>query len=86
MNAAFGALQGDHFPVILAEIARLVVVNASAFTRNSNTGKLRCVALFRVDPHENLYGRENRQSALTMPLDISRQPLRGRVEQRAERC
>jgi len=62
-------------PVLLAEIPRLVVEYPIAFTRSSETGKLICVALFGVDPRENLYWRDDRWNALAMPLNILRQPF-----------
>jgi len=62
-------------PVLLAEIPRLVVEYPIAFTRSSETGKLICVALFGVDPRENLYWRDDRWSAFSMPLNILRQPF-----------
>jgi hypothetical protein len=62
-------------PVLLTEIPRLVVEYPIAFTRSSETGKLICVALFGVDPHENLYWRDERWNAVSLPLNIARQPF-----------
>jgi hypothetical protein len=61
-------------PVILAEIPRLVVEYPIAFTRNES-GKLQCVAVFGVDPRENIYWSDNRWNALSVPLNILRQPF-----------
>ena len=62
-------------PVLLAETPRLVAEYPVAFTRSSDCSKLLCVALFGVDPRENLYWRDNRWSSFSMPLNVAPHPL-----------
>lgn len=62
-------------PVILTEIPRLAVEYPIALTRSSETGALVCVALFGVDARENLYWRDDRWNASSLPLNIARQPF-----------
>ena len=62
-------------PVLLGEIPRLVVEYPVAIIRNTESGRLLCVALFGVDPRENLYWRDERWNAFSMPLNIARQPF-----------
>ena len=46
--------------VVLNEIARLVIEYPIVFTKNGDTGQFVCVALFGVDPQENVYWRDAR--------------------------
>jgi hypothetical protein len=65
--------------VVLAEIPRLVIEYPIVFTKNEQTGQYLCVALFGVDPDQNLYWREGRWSSFSVPLNVGRQPLFVRI-------
>jgi hypothetical protein len=61
--------------VTLSEIPRLVIEYPIAFTKGSEDGPLTPVALFGVDPEQNLYWRNDRWSSASVPLNIGRLPL-----------
>jgi len=61
--------------VALSEIPRLVIEYPIAFTRSSENGPLIPVALFGVNPEQNLYWRDDRWNSVTVPLNIGRQPF-----------
>ncbi|HVQ12188.1 MAG TPA: SapC family protein [Vicinamibacterales bacterium] len=61
--------------VTFNEIMRLVLEYPLVFTQGRNTDQFVCVALFGVDPSENLYWRDGRWNAEFMPLNIARQPF-----------
>jgi hypothetical protein len=61
--------------VTLSEIPRLVVEYPIAFTKSSESGPLIPVALFGVNPEQNLYWRDDRWNSITVPLNIGRQPF-----------
>lgn len=61
--------------ITLNEITRLVLEYPLAFTRPVENGPFVCVALFGVDPSENLYWRNGRWDAEYLPLNIARQPF-----------
>jgi len=61
--------------VTLSEIPRLVIEYPIAFTRNGESGPLIPVALFGVNPEQNLYWRDDRWSSVSVPLNIGRQPF-----------
>jgi hypothetical protein len=61
--------------VVLNEIARLVIEYPIVFTRNGDTGQFVCVALFGVDPQENVYWRDGRWNSFSVPLNVGRQPF-----------
>ncbi len=61
--------------VVLNEIPRLVIEYPIVFTRNGEDGSLIPVALFGVDPKQNLYWREDRWHSVSVPLNIGRQPF-----------
>jgi hypothetical protein len=61
--------------VTLSEIPRLVIEYPVAFTKGDENGTLIPVALFGVDPEQNLYWRDNRWNSASVPLNIRRLPL-----------
>jgi len=61
--------------VALSEIPRLVIEYPIAFTKGSESGPLIPVALFGVNPDQNLYWRDDRWNSVTVPLNIGRQPF-----------
>lgn len=61
--------------VVLDEIPRLVIEYPIAFTRNGEGGPLMPVALFGVNPEQNLYWRDDRWISISVPLNIGRQPF-----------
>jgi hypothetical protein len=61
--------------VALSEIPRLVIEYPIAFTRNGENGPLIPVALFGVNPEQNLYWRDDRWNSVSVPLNIGRQPF-----------
>jgi hypothetical protein len=61
--------------VVLSEIARLVIEYPIVITKNGETGQFLCVALFGVDPQENLFWSENRWNSYSVPLNVGRQPF-----------
>lgn len=75
-EAAFAACKSITMcAVALEEIPRIVVEYPVAFTRNTDTDQYVCVALFGIDPTENLYWREGRWSSYCVPLNVGRQPF-----------
>ncbi len=61
--------------ITLNEITRLVLEYPLAFVRPAENGPYVCVALFGVDPTENLYWRNGRWDAEYLPLNVARQPF-----------
>lgn len=61
--------------VTLSEIPRLVIEYPIAFTKSNETGPLIPVALFGVNPEQNLYWRDDRWNSVSVPLNIGRQPF-----------
>jgi SapC len=64
--------------VALSEIPRLVIEYPIAFTKADKAeenGRLIPVALFGVNPEQNLYWRDDRWHSVGMPLNIGRQPF-----------
>jgi hypothetical protein len=61
--------------VTLNEIPRLVIEYPIAFTRSAENGPLIPVALFGVNPEQNLYWRNDRWDSISMPLNVGRQPF-----------
>lgn len=61
--------------VTLTEIPRLVIEYPIAFTKSEENGPLIPVALFGVNPEQNLYWREDRWNSVGMPLNVGRQPF-----------
>ena len=61
--------------VVLSEIPRLVIEYPIAFTKSSESGPLIPVALFGVNPDQNLFWRDDRWNSVTVPLNIGRQPF-----------
>ena len=61
--------------VTFNEIFRLVLEYPIVFTKDGDSGQYVCVALFGVDPGENLFWRDGRWNAEYLPLNIARQPF-----------
>jgi hypothetical protein len=61
--------------VALSEIPRLVIEYPIVFTLDGENGKLIPVALFGVNPQENLFWRDTRWNSISVPLNIGRQPF-----------
>lgn len=61
--------------VALSEIPRLVIEYPIVFSLDGENGKLIPVALFGVNPEQNLYWRDGRWNSISVPLNIGRQPF-----------
>jgi len=61
--------------VIMAEFQRLAAHYPVVFTKNIDTGKFACVALFGFDEGENLFVEQGRWQAPYLPLNVRRQPF-----------
>jgi SapC len=73
VEAAGAAL--NMVPVVLSEFLKLVVQYPIAFTKDKDTGRFTCVALFGFHDNENLFVEDGRWSAIYVPLQVSRQPF-----------
>lgn len=62
-------------PVVLSEFLKLVVQYPIAFTKDKDTGRFTCVALFGFHDSENLFVEDGRWDAIYVPLQVSRQPF-----------
>lgn len=62
-------------PVVLTEFSKLVVQYPIAFTKDKDTGRFVCVALFGLHDHENLFVDDGRWNAIYVPLQVARQPF-----------
>jgi hypothetical protein len=73
---AFSTCKGSAMcAVVMREIPRLVIEYPIAFTKNGENGPLIPVALFGVNPEQNLYWRDDRWNSVSVPLNIGRQPF-----------
>lgn len=61
--------------VALSEIPRLVIEYPIVFSLDGENGNLIPVALFGINPEQNLYWRDGRWGSVTVPLNIGRQPF-----------
>ncbi|QGZ42316.1 SapC protein [Pseudoduganella flava] len=73
VEAAGAAL--NMVPVVLSEFLKLVVQYPIAFTKDKDTGRFACVALFGFHDGENLFVDEGRWEGIYVPLQVSRQPF-----------
>ncbi|WP_338763280.1 SapC family protein [Massilia sp. METH4] len=62
-------------PVVVSEFLKLVVQYPIAFTKDKDTGRFACVALFGFHDGENLFVDEGRWDAIYVPLQVARQPF-----------
>ena len=62
-------------PVMLSEFLKLAVQFPIALTKNKETGRFVCVALFGFAQGENLYFQNGEWNSIYIPLQISRQPF-----------
>jgi hypothetical protein len=70
--------QGAHenmAPVVMSEFLKLVVQYPIVFTKNADTGRLVCVALFGLTTQENLFWENDQWQGIYTPLNIRRQPF-----------
>lgn len=73
---AFSACKGVTMcGVTLSEITRLVIEYPVAFTKGVENQALIPVALFGVEPDQNLYWRDDRWNSVSVPLNIGRLPF-----------
>jgi len=61
--------------VTLSEIPRLVIEYPIAFTKGDENGLVVPVALFGVNPEQNMFWHEDRWNSVSVPLNIGRLPL-----------
>ena len=73
VEAAAAAL--NMVPVVLSEFLKLVVQYPIAFTKDKDTGRFACVALFGFHDNENLFVDADKWDAIYVPLQVSRQPF-----------
>ncbi|MES2824173.1 MAG: SapC family protein [Pseudomonadota bacterium] len=62
-------------PVVISEFLKLVVQYPIAFTKNAETGRFVCVALFGFAAQENLFWQNDQWHGIYTPLNIRRQPF-----------
>ena len=62
-------------PVVLSEFLKLVVQYPIAFSKDRDTGRFVCVALFGLHDNENLFVDNGRWDAIYIPLHVTRQPF-----------
>lgn len=62
-------------PVVVSEFLKLAVQYPIALTKNKDTGRFTCIALFGFNTGENLYLKDDRWDSLYIPLQIQRQPF-----------
>ena len=62
-------------PVVLSEFLKLAVQYPIVITKNSETGKFLCVAIFGFEKGENLFWKSGAWDAIYLPLNIARQPF-----------
>jgi hypothetical protein len=78
INTQVAEAQGSHLnmvPVVLSEFLKLAVQFPIAFTKNKDTGRFVCVALFGFQDGENLFVNNHQWNSLYLPLQIRRQPF-----------
>lgn len=70
-------------PVVLSEFLKLAVQYPIVLTKNIETGKFVCVAMFGFEKGENLFWKNSTWDGIYIPLNIRRQPFFvGKDEQR----
>lgn len=62
-------------PVVLAEFLNLSLQYPIVFTKNKDSGRFMCSALFGLEPGENLFFNADKWDCLYLPLHIRRQPF-----------
>ena len=62
-------------PVVLSEFLKLVVQYPIAFTKDRETGRFACVALFGLHDRENLFVEDGQWHGIYVPLQVARQPF-----------
>lgn len=62
-------------PVVLSEFLKLVVHYPIVFTKDKETGRFACVALFGFHQHDNLFVDAGGWDAIYVPLQVARQPF-----------
>lgn len=66
---------GRNCPVIVQEFQHLAAEYPIMMTKNQDTGRFVCVALFGFDEEENLFVEDSRWQSSYIPLNIQRQPF-----------
>ncbi|GGY62439.1 hypothetical protein GCM10011613_02410 [Cellvibrio zantedeschiae] len=78
VNIQAAEIQGSHLnmvPVVLSEFLKLAVQFPIVLTKDKDTGRFNCVALFGFQAGENLFITHNQWNSLYLPLQIRRQPF-----------
>lgn len=78
VNTQLAEAQGSHLnmiPVVLSEFLKLAVQFPIVLTKNKETGRFVCVALFGFQEGENLFIHNQQWTSLYVPLQIRRQPF-----------
>lgn len=78
INTQQAETQGSHLnmiPVVLSEFLKLAVQFPIGLTKNKETGRFVCVALFGFQEGENLFIKNQQWTSLYVPLQIRRQPF-----------
>lgn len=78
VNTQAAETQGNHVnmvPVVLSEFLKLAVQFPIVITKDKDTGRFTCVALFGFQAGENLFITDNQWNSLYLPLQIRRQPF-----------
>jgi len=69
------AAEQNLMPVMLSEFQRCAIHFPIILTKNADTGKFTCAAMFGFEKGENLFWKEGKWDALYEPLNIQRQPF-----------
>jgi hypothetical protein len=69
------ASQLNMVPVVISEFLKLAVQFPIGLTKNKDTGRFVCVAMFGFQDGENLFIENQQWDALYLPLQIRRQPF-----------
>lgn len=78
VNTQIAEAQGANLnmvPVMLSEFLKVAVQFPIAITKNKDTGRFVCVALFGFTPNENLFYNNQQWESVYLPLQIVRQPF-----------
>lgn len=62
-------------PVVLSEFSKVALQYPIVITKNQDTGRFSCIALFGLEKGENLFFNRDTWDAIYLPLQIRRQPF-----------
>ena len=62
-------------PVVAHEFARIANEFPMAFVKNNESGQFQAVALFGLEPGENLFIQDDKWTAAFAPMSMTRYPL-----------